>query len=103
MRTRANVALKLPADMQLIQVPMIVGDSCTARPSLMIQLPPLDGAGSAGVNPLSFVRENKLTRIRTASEPKGVQGVGNEDADAQYNDNSDDGPKPNSFLHERLQ
>jgi len=69
----------------------------------MIQLPPLDGAGSAGVNPLSFVRENKLTRIRTASEPKGAQGVGNEDADAQYNDNSDDGPKPNSFLHERLQ
>jgi hypothetical protein len=64
---------------------------------------PLDRPGSAGVNRLSFVRENKLTRFRTASVPKGVQGVGNEDADAQYNNKSDDGPKHNSFLHERLQ
>jgi hypothetical protein len=57
MRARANVALKLPGDMQLKHVPMIVGASYTVRSFLMIQLPPLDGPGSVRVNPLSFARE----------------------------------------------
>jgi hypothetical protein len=44
-----------------------------------------------------------LSRGQSCVRPKGIQGVGNENTNAQYNDNSDDGPKHNSFLHERLQ
>jgi len=53
MKMRANVALKLPGAMQLIQVPMIAGASNMAAISLLLSL---DGPQTAGVNPLSFAR-----------------------------------------------
>jgi hypothetical protein len=52
-RMTASVALKFPGTMQLVQVPMIVGASYTDPVSFVAR--PLDGAQTAGVNPLSFV------------------------------------------------